>query len=153
MQGVERVGYPAYVTPSGWLGYVDDKLVRLALEALHQGFNHFKTKVDSNVESDLCRGKVICSVIGDPANLPKGRKPPSPSGIKGKNAGPTGSLLMIDVNQVWDVPQAIDYVKRLTKIKPWFIKGPTAPDEYVQPSYLSTAFVPFFLPTVHAPHY
>jgi len=64
-----------------------------------------------------------------------------------------GNVLMIDANQVSDVAQAIEYVKGLTEIKPWFIEGPTAPDEYVQPLYLSTAFVPPFLPTVHAPHY
>jgi len=51
------------------------------------------------------------------------------SSIEGKNAGPTGSVLMIDANQVWDVPQAIEYVKRLAEIKPWFIEEPTAPDD------------------------
>jgi len=88
---------------AGWLGYNDDKGRRLTLEALHQGFNHFKMKVGSNVESDLRRGKVICSVNDDPANLPKGRKPPSPSSIEGKNTGPTENVLMIDAHQVWDV--------------------------------------------------
>jgi L-alanine-DL-glutamate epimerase-like enolase superfamily enzyme len=34
---------------------------------------------------------------------------------------------MIDANQVWDVPQAIEYVKKLAEIKPWFIEEPTAP--------------------------
>jgi len=64
-----------------------------------------------------------------------------------------GKVLMIDANQGSDVPQAIEYVKVLTEIKPWFIEWPIAPDEYVQPVYLSTAFVPPFLPMVHAPHY
>ena len=36
---------------------------------------------------------------------------------------------MIDANQVWDVPEAIDYVKSLQEIKPWFIEEPTAPDD------------------------
>ena len=39
--------------------------------------------------------------------------------LKGKNAGPTGSVLMIDANQVWDVSEAIDYVTSLKEIKPW----------------------------------
>ena len=134
---VKRVGYPAYVTSAGWLGYDDDKVRRLTLEALHQGFNHFKMKVGSNVESDLRRGKVIRSVIDDPANLPKGRKPPSLSSIEGKNAGPTGNVLMIDANQVWDVPQAIEYVRRLVEIRPWLIEEPTALDEYVLPLCIS----------------
>jgi len=99
-EGVKRIGYPAYVTSVGWLWYNVDNLRRLTLEALHQGFNHFKMKVGSNVESDLRRGKVIRSVIGDPANLPKGRKPPSPSSIEGKNTGSRGNVLMIDAHQV-----------------------------------------------------
>ena len=142
---VKRVGYPAYVTSAGWLGYDDDKVRRLTLEALQQGFSHFKMKVGANVESDLRRGMVIRSVIDDPANLPEGRKPPSPSCIEGKNAGPTGNVLMIDANQVWDVPQAIEYVKALANIKPWFIEEPTAPDEYVLPIRLPPAFSPFLL--------
>lgn len=146
---VKRVGYPAYVTSAGWLGYDDDKVRRLTLEALQQGFSHFKMKVGANVESDLRRGMVIRSVIDDPANLPEGRKPPSPSCIEGKNAGPTGNVLMIDANQVWDVPQAIEYVKALANIKPWFIEEPTAPDEYVLPLRLPPAFSPFLLFFVH----
>lgn len=130
---VKRVGYPAYVTSAGWIGYDDDKVRHLTLEALKQGFNHFKMKVGANIESDLRRGRVIRSVIDDPANLPEGRNPPSLSSIEGKNAGPTGSVLMIDANQVWDVPQAIEYVKKLAEIKPWFIEEPTAPDECVLP--------------------
>ena len=72
---VKKVGYPAYITSAGWLGYDDDKVHRLMLEALHQGFNHFKMKVGPNVESDLCCRKVTRSIIGDPANLPNDRKP------------------------------------------------------------------------------
>ena len=60
---------------------------------------------------------------------------------------------MIDANHVWDVQRAIWYVKKLAEIKPWFIEEPTTPDEYVQPLYLSTTFVPSFLPTVLAPYY
>jgi len=120
---VKRIGYPAYVTSAGWLGY-DDKVRRLTLETLQRGFNHFKVKVGSNVESDLHREKVIRSVIDDSANPPKGRAPPSPSSIEGKNAEPTGNVLMIDANQVWDVPRAIGFVKRLAEIKPWFIEEP-----------------------------
>ena len=142
---VKRVGYPAYVTSAGWLGYDDDKVRRLTLEALQQGFSHFKMKVGANVESDLRRGMVIRSVIDDPANLPEGRKPPIPSSIEGKNAGPTGNVLMIDANQVWDVPQAIEYVKALANIRPWFIEEPTAPDEYVLPLRLPPVLSPFLL--------
>ena len=118
---VRAVGYPAYVTSAGWLGYSDEKVARLTREAVEQGFNHFKMKVGANRESDLRRGKIIRSIIADPQYLPAGVKPRDPNGpdLAGKNAGPTGSVLMIDANQVWDVPEAIDYVKSLAEIKPW----------------------------------
>ena len=39
---VRKVGYPAYTTSVGWLGYSDEKVRRLTLGSLQQGFNHFK---------------------------------------------------------------------------------------------------------------
>ena len=39
---VREVGYPAYVTSAGWLGYDDEKVARLTKEAVSAGFNHFK---------------------------------------------------------------------------------------------------------------
>lgn len=41
---VRQTGYPAYVTSAGWLGYDDEKVRRLTLEALQAGFNHFKVR-------------------------------------------------------------------------------------------------------------
>ncbi|KAF8638174.1 hypothetical protein AX17_002397 [Amanita inopinata Kibby_2008] len=125
---VREIGYPAYVTSAGWLGYSDEKISRLTKEALTAGFNHFKMKVGADVADDLRRGKLIRSIIDNPQYSAKPRDLNS-SELKGKNAGPTGSVLMIDANQVWDVPQAIEYVSKLEEIKPWFIEEPTAPDD------------------------
>jgi L-fuconate dehydratase len=105
------------------IGYSDEKISRLTNEAISHGFNHFKMKVGADQADDLRRGKLIRSLIDDPSLLPSGTKardPESPE-LKGKNAGPTGAVLMIDANQVWDVRQAIDYVKGLEAIKPWYI--------------------------------
>ena len=118
---VRSLGYPAYVTSAGWLGYSDEKVARLTREAVEMGFNHFKMKVGASRESDLRRGRIIRSIIDDAQYLPAGLEPRDPAGpdLVGKNAGPTGSVLMIDANQVWDVPEAIEYVKDLAEIKPW----------------------------------
>ncbi|OSD01376.1 enolase C-terminal domain-like protein, partial [Trametes coccinea BRFM310] len=142
---VRELGYPAYVTSAGWLGYSDEKVARLTREAVEAGFNHFKMKVGADRESDLRRGKIIRSIIDDPQYLPAGAKPRDPNGpdLKGKNAGPTGSVLMIDANQVWDVPQAIEYVKSLAEIKPWFIEEPTAPDDILGHATIRKALRPF----------
>ncbi|KAI0265797.1 enolase C-terminal domain-like protein [Gloeopeniophorella convolvens] len=116
---------------AGWLGYSDEKVARLTKEAVQAGFNHFKMKVGADRADDLRRGKLIRSIIDDPQYLPPGHTPrhPDSAELLGKNAGPTGAVLMIDANQVWDVPQAIDYVSSLAEIKPWFIEEPTAPDD------------------------
>ncbi|BEI86576.1 hypothetical protein CcaverHIS002_0608630 [Cutaneotrichosporon cavernicola] len=138
---IER-GYPAYTTSVGWLGYDDAKVERLTKEALAQGFNHFKLKVGADVEDDLRRAKLIRSIIDNPANMPAGRTV-DPKTIEGKNAGPTGCVLMVDANQVWDVPQAIEYMKQLEPIKPWFIEEPTAPDDAVGHAAIRKALKPY----------
>lgn len=105
-------------------GYSDDKIVRLTKQAVQAGFSHFKMKVGADLADDLRRGKLIRSIIDDPQYLPEGhetaRDPENPA-LVGKNAGPTGAVLMIDANQVWDVQPAIDYVTSLAEIKPWCV--------------------------------
>ena len=93
-----------------------------------------KMKVDASVKSALPREKITHSVVDDLANLPEGWQPPSSI---------TGNVFITDAHQVRDVPQAIEYLKMLADIKPWFTKEPTAPDEYILPSYLPRAFAPF----------
>lgn len=101
-------------------------------------------KVGADRDADLRRGKIIRSVIDDPSFLPEGLAPrdPSSAALKGKNAGPTGCVLMIDANQVWDVPVAIDYVSSLAEIKPWFIEEPTAPDDILGHAAVRKALKP-----------
>ncbi|TFK26112.1 mandelate racemase/muconate lactonizing enzyme [Coprinopsis marcescibilis] len=142
---VRKLGYPAYVTSAGWLGYSDEKIVKLTKEAVAGGFNHFKMKVGANQADDIRRGTLIRSIIDDPQYLPKGVAPGDPSShsLRGKNAGPTGAVLMIDANQVWDVSEAIDYVKGLASIKPWFIEEPTAPDDVLGHGTIRRALKPY----------
>lgn len=139
---VRELGYPAYVTSAGWLGYTDEKVARLTKEALAAGFNHFKMKVGANVDDDLRRGKLIRSIIDDPQYVVTKHDPQSAE-LDGKNAGPTGSVLMIDANQVWDVQQAIDYVTKLKEIRPWFIEEPTAPDDVLGHAAIRKALKPY----------
>ncbi|KAJ7918391.1 enolase C-terminal domain-like protein [Mycena leptocephala] len=142
---VRELGYPAYVTSAGWLGYTDEKVARLTQEAVTAGFNHFKMKVGADQANDLRRGKIIRSIIDDPQYLPPGHAPRdlNSEALRGKNAGPTGAVLMIDANQVWDVQQAIDYVKGLEAIKPWFIEEPTAPDDILGHAAIRKGLKPY----------
>ncbi len=98
-------GYPCYTTSAGWLGYPDDKLRRLCREAGAQGFSHVKMKVGRDLDDDIRRLTIFREELGPEVTL------------------------MIDANQVWEVPQAIDWVNRLAFAKPWFIEEPTSPDD------------------------
>ncbi|HLO96427.1 MAG TPA: L-fuconate dehydratase [Burkholderiaceae bacterium] len=102
---LQREGYPCYTTSAGWLGYPDDKLRRLCQEAVDAGFRHVKLKVGRDREDDIRRLRIAREVLGPDRQL------------------------MIDANQVWDVPVAIDWLKDLAFAKPWFIEEPTSPDD------------------------
>jgi L-fuconate dehydratase len=102
---LEQRGYPCYTTSAGWLGYDDAKLRRLCQEAIDGGFNHIKLKVGRDLADDKRRVTIAREVIGAERHL------------------------MIDANQVWEVDQAIDWVKQLAFAKPWFIEEPTSPDD------------------------
>lgn len=102
---IEDNGYPSYTTSAGWLGYSDEKLARLAKEALDQGFQHIKLKVGVDLDDDIRRCSIAREVIGDNVKL------------------------MIDANQNWEVDEAIDWVNQLAGAKPWFIEEPTSPDD------------------------
>lgn len=71
----------------------------MTLESLAQGFNVFKLKVGADAQDDLRRGKLIRSIIDDPKNFPADWKAVDPKSIEGKNAGPTGCVLMVDANR------------------------------------------------------
>ncbi|QRI66476.1 L-fuconate dehydratase (plasmid) [Shinella sp. PSBB067] len=102
---LEKEGYACYTTSAGWLGYDDDKLRRLCREAVAQGFTHIKMKVGRDLEDDRRRLRIAREEIGDER------------------------YLMIDANQVWEVGQAIDWVRALTPYRPFFIEEPTSPDD------------------------
>jgi L-fuconate dehydratase len=36
---------------------------------------------------------------------------------------------MVDANQVWDIEQAIEWMKQLAEFKPLWIEEPTSPDD------------------------
>ena len=102
---LEREGYPCYTTSAGWLGYPDDKLRRLCQEAVDAGFGHVKLKVGRDLADDIRRVRIAREVLGPDRQL------------------------MIDANQIWEVGQAIEWVRALAFAKPWFIEEPTSPDD------------------------
>jgi L-fuconate dehydratase len=55
--------------------------------------------------------------------------------------------LMIDANQVWEVPQAIDWVNKLAFAKPFFIEEPTSPDDILGHAAIRAAITPIRVAT------
>ncbi|RCV88433.1 L-fuconate dehydratase [Billgrantia montanilacus] len=104
-QEMREHGYPGYTTSAGWLGYPDDKVRKLAREALAEGWTHFKQKVGGNLEEDRRRAQILREEIG-------WERP-----------------LMMDANQVWDVDEAIANMRVLAEFDPLWIEEPTSPDD------------------------
>jgi len=98
-------GYPAYTTSPGWLGYSDEKLVRLAKEAVADGFRTIKLKVGLNVDDDVRR-----------------------VGLARETIGPDIALA-IDANQRWDVKPAIEWIRKLASFDIAWMEEPTSPDD------------------------
>jgi len=124
----ERIGdaersraVPAYTTSAGWLGYGEDKMKHLLHETLAEGYKHFKLKVGGSVSEDRRRLGVAREVIGYDK----------------------GNVLMVDANQVWSVPEAIEHMKQLAEFKPWFIEEPTSPDDIFGHKAVREALKPY----------
>jgi L-fuconate dehydratase len=120
---LERDGYPAYTTSAGWLGYDDDKLRQLCRDCLAQGWNVFKIKVGRDLQDDIRRCRIIREEIG------------------------WDRRLMMDANQVWDVQQAIEWMRPLAEFKPWFIEEPTSPDDVLGHAAIAKAIAPIQVAT------
>jgi L-fuconate dehydratase len=99
------LGYLAYTTSAGWLGYSDEKLRRLAREGVAAGWNHFKQKVGGDIDADIRRARILREEIGWERRL------------------------MMDANQVWDVERAVHDIGLLAEFRPWWIEEPTSPDD------------------------
>ena len=111
-------GYPAYTTSAGWLGYPDEKIRRLCREGVAGGWEHFKIKVGRDLQDDVRRAAIIREEIG-----------------------PDRKLLM-DANQVWDVDQAIVWMRHLAQFDPWWIEEPTSPDDVLGHATIARALAP-----------
>lgn len=120
---LKKNGYPAYTTSAGWLGYSDEKIRRLCREAKADGFTHIKMKVGSDLQDDIRRSKIIREEIG--------------YNIK----------LMMDANQKWDVDEAIENMKKLSKFRPWWIEEPTSPDDVLGHAKIARAVKPIHVAT------
>ncbi|MCO8275079.1 fuconate dehydratase [Actinoplanes sp. TRM 88003] len=115
---LKRSGYPAYTTSPGWLGYSDEKLVRLAREAVADGYTQIKLKVGDNLEDDVRRMKLARQTVGDSIRV------------------------AVDANQRWDVDEAVRWMTALAPYDPWWIEEPTSPDDVLGHAAIRRALSP-----------
>jgi L-fuconate dehydratase len=116
-------GYPAYTTTPGWLGYDDDKLERLSLEAVEAGFQVIKLKVGRDLEEDVRRMAIARQTVGPDIGI------------------------AIDANQIWDVPEAIEWIQKLAPYHPYWIEEPTSPDDILGHATIRRAVAPVLVAT------
>ncbi|MFF5187449.1 L-fuconate dehydratase [Streptomyces sp. NPDC000345] len=111
-------GYPGYTTSPGWLGYSDDKLTRLAKEAVAEGFTQIKLKVGADVRDDIRRLRTARAAVGGDIRI------------------------AIDANQRWNVGEAIEWTKALAEFDPYWIEEPTSPDDILGHAAVRQAVAP-----------
>ena len=116
-------GYPGYTTSPGWLGYSDEKLERLAREAMADGFTQIKLKVGADLDDDIRRFRKAREVCG----------PDFP--------------IAIDANQRWEVSEAIEWVNALAEFNPAWIEEPTSPDDILGHAEIARGFAPIRVAT------
>jgi L-fuconate dehydratase len=128
IQELKDTGYRAYTTSPGWLGYSDEKMLRLSQEAVDAGFGLIKLKVGASIEDDRRRMRLVRDLLG----------PDFP--------------VAIDANQIWEVEQAIDWVNQLAEYSPYWIEEPTSTDEILGHATIRKGVAPVRVATGEAVH-
>ncbi len=111
-------GYPGYTTTPGWLGYSDEKLARLAREAVDEGFAQIKLKVGDNLADDQRRLAIAREVVGPDIKI------------------------AIDANQRWDRDDAIAWINALAQYDLAWVEEPTNPDDILAHAAIAEAIAP-----------
>jgi L-fuconate dehydratase len=112
-------GYPGYDTSVGWFQYEDSQVRELARQAMDEGFHAFKLKVGSHDgQRDVRRAFMLRELAGGDA------------------------LIMVDANQQWTLPRALEMCQELRSMSPYFVEEPTHPDDIRAHRTLAKAITP-----------
>jgi L-fuconate dehydratase len=118
-EGILKTGYPGYDTSVGWFNYDDAQVRENCKRALANGFTAMKLKVGSrDSERDLRRAGIVREVAGPNIRV------------------------MVDANQQWTLPEALDICPRLRAVDPFWIEEPTHPDDVLGHKTLAEAIAP-----------
>jgi L-fuconate dehydratase len=123
-EGVLTTGYKGYDTSVGWFNFSDEKIVENTKKAMGNGFTAMKLKVGSaDPLRDIRRASLIRNVAGNEATI------------------------MVDANQKWNVPEALDICLRLGEINPFWIEEPTHPDDVMGHQTIAKTIAPLKVAT------
>src|SRR6266852_5958434 len=118
-EGILRSGYPGYDTSVGWFQYEDSQLKDLARQSKEKGFRAFKLKVGSrDGQRDVRRAFMLREFVG------------------------ANALIMLDANQQWTLPRALEMCHNLRDMSPYFVEEPTHPDDIRAHSTLAEGIKP-----------
>lgn len=118
-EGIIETGYPGYDTSIGWFNYSDAQVKDNVRKAVDAGFDAMKLKVGSpETERDVRRAYLVRQAAGDAARV------------------------MLDVNQSWSLPKAIETSKALAGMSPFWIEEPTQPDDVLGHQTLAREIAP-----------
>ena len=115
---LRKNGVPAYTTSPGWLGYTDEKMLKLTQEAMDQGFKLLKYKCGKSLEDDQRRLRKVRELVGPDFSI------------------------AIDANQVWDVDDAITWINQLKEFKLTWVEEPTSPTDVVGHAKIAAGIAP-----------
>ncbi len=117
--GILNTGYRGYDTSIGWFNYSDDKVKENIQKAMDRGFTAMKLKVGSeDAQRDIRRAQLVRDTAGEEATI------------------------MLDANQQWNLPKAIEVCKELSNINPFWIEEPTHPDDVAAHVTLANEIAP-----------
>lgn len=118
-KGILQSGYPGYDTSVGWFQYEDSQVKDLAHQAMEKGFHAFKLKVGSaDGQRDVRRAFMLRELAG------------------------ANALIMLDANQQWTLPRALEMCQKLRDMSPYFVEEPTHPDDIRAHRTLAEAIKP-----------
>lgn len=114
-----QTGYPGYDTSVGWFQYSDERLCKNAQQAVEAGFTALKLKVGApDVQQDIRRAQLVRETVGRDVRV------------------------MLDANQAWSLPTAIDACRELAAIDPFWVEEPTQPDDVLAHQTLARLIAP-----------
>ena len=112
-------GYPGYDTSVGWFNYDDKQVKENCKKAIAAGFTAMKLKVGStDPQRDIRRANLVRKEVGGDCKV------------------------MLDANQQWTLPQALDICSELQSMHPYWIEEPTHPDDVLAHKTLADAIAP-----------